>query len=332
MSIAATFAVYSLLIVLASLLGGFVPIVIRLTHRRLQIATSLIAGFMLGVALLHLLPHALMGASVTQVVGWMLAGLLTMFFLERFFAYHHHTAAGEEGMPPVTADPEPEADCDHAPGDPIDHHHGHHHHRPHKLSWTGVGFGLVLHSLIAGGALAASMTAEAHGDVHAMLPGLAVALVIILHKPFDSMTLLTLLKSSGRGGVVQHLVNVLFALAVPLGGLAFFLGVRNLEAHDNVVIGAAVAFAAGVFLCVALADLLPEVHFHRHDRVLLSAAVLVGLALAWTIAHFESQSHAHEQGHGLTDDAHHGHGHGEPDPHEGHDHGEPDPHAGHGHE
>jgi len=56
-------ALYSLVIIAASVAGGLVPILVRLTHRRLQLATSAIAGFMLGVALLHLLPHALMGVD-----------------------------------------------------------------------------------------------------------------------------------------------------------------------------------------------------------------------------------------------------------------------------
>ncbi len=326
MSVTIYFVIYSAAIVIASLVGGWTPMWVRLTHRRLQIATSLIAGFMLGVALLHLMPHALlMGASITTIAISMLAGLLAMFFLERFFSYHHHTAPGEEGLPPVTADPEPAADCDRAPGEPIDHQHGHQHDPgSHTLSWTGVGVGLVMHSVIAGAALAASMAAEAG---HAIaLPGFAVFLVIVLHKPFDSMTLLTLMKASGWPSATQHLVNTLFALAVPLGGVLFFLGIQSLDAHDNHFIGAAVAVAAGVFLCVALADLLPEVHFHKHDRGLLSAALLAGLGLAAVIAYFEHSSHAHHDGHGHGTPAHQA-----PAGHDGHDHGH-DGHDHHGHD
>jgi len=288
MSIAAYFALYSLLIVASSLLGGWVPMLVRLTHRRLQFATSLIAGFMLGVALLHLMPHALASVSAYTGALAMLVGLLAMFFLERFFSYHHHTAPGDEGLPPVTADPEAQpVHCDHSLGHAIDHHHGH---DAAPMSWTGVSIGLVLHSVIAGGALAAAMVSP---GAHAALPGLAVLLVIVLHKPFDSMTLLTLMKAGGWRTTSQHVVNGLFALAVPVGGLLFFLGLQNVQADHSQAIGLALAASAGVFLCVALADLLPEVQFHRHDRGALSAALLLGLALAWTIGQFEHASHDH---------------------------------------
>lgn len=314
MSLTLWLILYCILIIVASLAGGLVPMIVRLTHRRMQLATSLIAGFMLGVALLHLLPHALMSISPSQTVGWLLGGLLAMFFLERFFSFHHHTAPGEEGMPPVTADPEPEADCDHAPGPTIDHAHGHHHDHdgPHRLSWTGVTVGLVIHSLLGGAALAAAMRAEAHGSATAWLPGVAVFLVILLHKPFDSMTLLTLMTQSGWSRATRHTVNFLFSLAVPVGAIAFMVGLQSVDVSHSGAVGMALAFSAGVFLCVALADLLPEVHFHKHDKFALSAAVLLGLALAWAIAYFEHSSHAHQEGHGMTE-----HGHVD---HSGHDH------------
>ena len=51
---------YCLLILLASLLGGWVPLLVRLTHRRMELLVSFVSGVMLGVAVLHLLPHAWM--------------------------------------------------------------------------------------------------------------------------------------------------------------------------------------------------------------------------------------------------------------------------------
>lgn len=355
-----TFIAYSLLIVLVSLVGGWVPMMVRLTHRRMQFATSLIAGFMLGVALLHLLPHALFAIDPLPAMLAVLGGVLAMFFLERFFHSHQHIAPGEDGKPPVTADPEPHtpADCEHDAGDPIDHHHGHTHTR---LSWVGVSVGLLIHSLIGGAALGAAMLAEGHlfeslatsahpsqGGLEAIhqahpgkdgpvsgffdhLPGLAVFLVIVLHRPFDSMTLLTLLRTTGWSRGLQHTVNVLFALLVPLGAGLMFAGLAGDDLKHSEAVGYALAVAAGVFLCVALADLLPEVHFHRHDRVGLSVAVLLGLALAYAIAHGEAGTHAHEHGHGghPSHADHDVHGHGS---HEGHDHGTHDGHDHHDHD
>src|SRR3989304_4845238 len=77
----------------ASLLGGWIPVVIRLTHRRMQIAISFVAGVMLGVGLLHLVPHGYYELrQIDTIVWWLLIGFLLVFFLERFFHFHHHDA------------------------------------------------------------------------------------------------------------------------------------------------------------------------------------------------------------------------------------------------
>src|SRR5215472_3925169 len=116
-------AIYCVFVLLASLAGGWLPIVVRLTHTRLQIAISLVAGLMLGIALLHFLPDASEQlGSVNRTVGWMLGGFLTMFFLQRFFHFHHHDLP--EG------DPE---DCCHDEHGAASHDHEHEHqHHDHE--------------------------------------------------------------------------------------------------------------------------------------------------------------------------------------------------------
>jgi hypothetical protein len=52
-------AVYCGLIVMASLLGGWMPNCVRLTHTRMQTLISGVGGLMLGIAVFHLLPHSL---------------------------------------------------------------------------------------------------------------------------------------------------------------------------------------------------------------------------------------------------------------------------------
>src|SRR5882672_6985700 len=90
--------IYCALVSVASLAGGWLVLVIRHTHARLQIAISLVAGLMLGIALLHFLPDATEQLhSVNRAVRWALSGFLTMFFLQRFFHFHHHDSP--EGDP-----------------------------------------------------------------------------------------------------------------------------------------------------------------------------------------------------------------------------------------
>jgi zinc and cadmium transporter len=80
-------------------------------------------------------------------------------------------------------------------------------------------------------------------------------------------------------------VNAAFALTCPFGAALFYAGAM---AGSGAVLGPALAFAAGAFLCIALADLLPEVQFHRHDRLKLSAALLLGVALAYGVTFLEA--------------------------------------------
>src|SRR6266513_2581136 len=55
-------AYYCALILVASIIGGMIPVWFQLTHRWMQIAVSFVAGVMLGIGVLHMLPHALMDA------------------------------------------------------------------------------------------------------------------------------------------------------------------------------------------------------------------------------------------------------------------------------
>ncbi|MEZ6071804.1 MAG: ZIP family metal transporter [Pirellulales bacterium] len=101
--------VYSLLVVAASLAGGMIPMAVVLTHRRMQVSLSFVAGLMLGVSILHLLPHAVLETGSLDVASlWTLAGVLVMFFLQRFLHFHHHDApADAHAITPRTRRPRP---------------------------------------------------------------------------------------------------------------------------------------------------------------------------------------------------------------------------------
>jgi zinc and cadmium transporter len=87
----------------------------------------------------------------------------------------------------------------------------------------------------------------------------------------------------------------------PLGVAFFFFGADRLsDDRFHLVVGSALGFSAGAFLCIATSDLLPELQFHSHDRVKLSIALLLGLALAWAIVLVEGAGHGHH---------HHDHSH-----------------------
>ena len=121
------------------------------------------------------------------------------------------------------------------------------------------------------------------------------------------------MQADGRSKALRFWMNLAYALVTPLGAvLGLYLG----EASQSIA-AMAIAFAAGMLLCIALSDLLPELQFHRHDRVLLTVSLLVGLAISWSVTLVHSHDHDHDHG-GNHDHGHeggHGHDHG-------HDHGD----------
>lgn len=326
--------IYSVLVVCSSWLGGLLPSLVRLTHTRLQLLISLIGGLMLGVGLLHQLPHAVavfdeghVSHPLDRSMLWMLGGLTAMFFLLRMFHFHQHDSF------------EPEGGCGHGHSH---HHHDHDHSHDHShdhdspdplrivtpaasdsagrkhvhgTSWMGIALGLSLHTLIDGLALASHVKADLLHDPSSWLPGLGTFLGIVLHKPLDSLSITSLMTAGGWSARPRHLVNLLYATLCPLGALLFTFGLQAWTGSESLLVGAALAFSAGVFVCISLSDLLPEVEFHSHDRVSLSVALLAGLFIAWGIGFLEPE-HSHGSGASAHHHSHshdsHGHAPGSP--------------------
>jgi zinc and cadmium transporter len=279
-----TLAVFSISIVVASVLGGLLPLATLLTHTRLQAYLSFAAGVMLGAAFFHMLPEAV-EPGAARALAWTAAGLLGLFFLERFFSFHHHEAPAD-----------PERPC---PTTPHEHEHGRGHAaglvdaeapggagqavKSGHLHWRVAAFGLTIHSLIGGVSLASAALATGRAGPGAAAWGVFLATVV--HKPADALTIVSLMLRAGVGRPVAYLVNLLFALMIPAGMGLFLVGMRLFSPSSIVPItSAALAFSAGTFLCIALSDLLPELQFHAHDRFILSAALLAGVGLMAAVA------------------------------------------------
>lgn len=287
MAILILLTLYCICVAAASLAGGSLPGLVKLTHRRMQFVMSFVGGLMLGVALLHLLPHSFAEhGSIDQVAGWTLGGLLTMFLLIRVFHVHAHEHGDTSDL----------VDSHHQPHEgPCEHHHEHHEHAPgqHPFSWLGLALGLSLHTLIDGLALGAAVVAEAHDQHGFALFGLGTFLAVALHKPLDALSITSLMAAGGWSRRAIWAANGGFAVMCPLGAIGSVWGLTELFGDQHVALCCALAFAAGVFLCIALADLLPEVAFHAHDRLWLTLALFSGIALAWAIGFIEPE-HAHE--------------------------------------
>jgi zinc and cadmium transporter len=85
----------------------------------MQLLISFVGGLMLGVGVLHQLPHAVAllaeenpAFALDWTSGWLMAGLLAMFLLLRMFHFHQHEPLDQA---------EPHSNCD-------PHSHDHHDH------------------------------------------------------------------------------------------------------------------------------------------------------------------------------------------------------------
>jgi zinc and cadmium transporter len=274
-----------LAVVAVSLLGGLLPLATTLTHTRLQLYLSFAAGTMLGAAFFHMMPEAIVKGSVASL-NWSAAGLLALFFLERFFAFHHHEAPADPLEPCPTHPHEHAHGRGHsagvvdasAPGEPGPSTKG------TSLHWGAAAFGLALHTLTGGVALAGAVRTD-----HGLGAGaLGVFIATLVHKPADALTIVSLMLRAGVPRGRAHLVNLGFSMMIPVGAALFWVGVGLLGSSlADRVTADTLAFSAGTFLCIALSDLLPELQFHAHDRWKLSAALLAGVALMALAGRFE---------------------------------------------
>ena len=251
---------YAAAIAAASLFGGWLLPAKRMSHTHTQMAMSLVAGSVLGVALHHLLPHGMARLAgpdaVATAIWWTTLGMVFMVLLLRALPFHQHDFSSDA----------------HGGG-------------AHSLSWLGIALGMGLHSVVEGVALGASVQAGGVG-----LIGGGVFLAIFLHKPLDALAIAGVMHASGVDSGTRRLVNMAFALVCPAAALLAFWGVGLLGADQDAVVGRALAFSAGAFLCISLSDLLPEIHFHSHDRGKLTLAFLVGIGLAYLMHIMESNA------------------------------------------
>jgi zinc and cadmium transporter len=297
---------YCVVIVGASLVGGRLPAMFRFSHSRMQLVLSLVGGLMLSVSLFVLFSHATHElGSADLAAWWTMIGMLAMFFLIRTFHFHQHGSA--EVSTDANCQMESHGHESTGSGRHDAHEHGHVHqhgdmHSPatdgrHALSFVGIALGLGLHTLIDGIALAASVQAEVLDDHPLALAGFGTFLAIVLHKPLDALSITSVMAAGGWSRRAQSLANMSFSLMCPLGAALLLGSIDWLITDQQATVGRALGFSAGAFLCISLGDLLPEVQFHTHDRLKLSAMLLLGVALGYGVSRLDpphDEAHHHE--------------------------------------
>jgi zinc and cadmium transporter len=181
-------------------------------------AISYAVGTLLGVALLGLLPQALVSLPPPNALGSLLGGVLTFFLLEKAVLWRHcHD----------------ERECEL--------------HTSSAASLVIVGD--AFHTFVDGAVIAAA--------VFTSLPlGLTTALAVATHEIPQEVGDVAILLRAGYSRGRALTLNLLSATGGVLGALAMLAASQAVPT----VLPYVLAFSAGSFLYVAMADLIPDLH------------------------------------------------------------------------
>lgn len=150
----------------------------------------------------------------------------------------------------------------------------HHHHEPHGdgPNMVGVWLGDTLHNLIDGVAIGAAFLIEPSF-------GKATAIAVAAHELPQEMADFTLYLKAGFSKFKIIALNILSSLTTVAGGVGVFMMGEFLEGAEPYIL----AFTAGMFLYIALADLVPELHQTKKKRETIRqlASFVGGILIAY---------------------------------------------------
>ena len=207
---------------LVGTLGGLLvaslllPLSSEFRNRIVPWLLSYAVGTLLGVALLALVPEALVQLAPASVLGALLAGILMLFVVEKLVLWRHcHTE-----------------DCD-----------------VHDASATLILIGGALHNLADGAVIAASVLIS--------IPlGISTALAVAAHQIPQEVGDFAVLLNAGFSRRRALLLNALSASSAVGGAIIVYAAAETLPNTLPYLL----AVAAGSFLYVAMADLIPHLH------------------------------------------------------------------------
>lgn len=251
-----TIILATVLVSLISLVGVFLIFKKENKQGLLKALISVAAGALLTVSLLDLLPEAVEADVFDPHVIFkaVLFSIVFFFLLERIFHWHH-------------------CNCE---------VHG----KPHGKDKRNLAFinliGDGIHNFVDGALIASAFLVDFHA-------GLVVTLAVILHEIPQEITDFGVLLYAGLSKTKAILYNFLTAAIAILGALVFYYFGRSVEN----LIPLALAFAAGNFIYLATADLIPELHHEENPKKILSHSVwlVVGVLLMYFIGQILPHGH-----------------------------------------
>ena len=224
--------------------SGFLLIGDTLRTRLVPWAISYAVGTLLGVALLALLPEALASLPPTAALGTLLAGVLTFFLLEKLVLWRH---------------------CHDGQGHECEVHT--------SSAASLVIVGDAFHTFVDGAIIAAAV-------VTSIPLGITTALAVAAHEIQQEVGDVAILLRAGYSRTKALALNVLSAVGGVLGAIAMLLASQSVPLALPYVL----AFAAGNFLYIAMADLIPDLHRGGVEGGAVRQMALIGagiLTIVW---------------------------------------------------
>lgn len=139
-----------------------------------------------------------------------------------------------------------------------------------KIALMGIGFHSLLDGIIIGVGFEISYAL-----------GIIAALSVLLHELPEGISTISILLHSGYERKRAIFYSWLVALSTPLGALGAYLVIGDISKN---ILGILLAIAAGSFLYVAAADLIPEIH--KKSRILNIVLVILGILFPFVVRYF----------------------------------------------
>ncbi len=221
---------------------------------------SFSAGALIGDAFIHLLPEIVeeVGGFTLQISMSLLLGIVAFFFVEKVIQWHH---------------------CHHT-----DHDHEKHHKHAEsfgKMNLIGDGAHNFIDGIIIAGSYLVSIPV-----------GIATTVAVLLHEIPQEIGDFGVLIHSGYSRGRALFYNFLSGLVAVIGAVGALL-LQNVFEHVEVFL---VPFAAGGFIYIAMADLVPELKHEGALKVSLMQlfVFVLGITVMAALLLFEvGHGHAH---------------------------------------
>lgn len=284
------FSIFVIVTLIVSLIGAFLPHMIKMNDRQTHLMISFSAGVFMGVLFLMLLPEAIHesiehGYSAIDVMYAVMGGFVAILITDIVLKHYHCSKFKHEH----------EHDHDHEEHEHqcCCHDHGNHHHddedlgspedlHSHDITSLSAFIGLSIHAAFDGLALATAFIVGTE-------VGLTVLIGMCIHKLVVVFSLSsTFLMSNKKQQAMRYLVA--FCLISPLAAIVSYLFLDGIGTSWT---GIALSVSAGIFMFVTMCNMIPEA-FHRKNLELKSLVlVLLGIVTVIAVVFITAQLGGH---------------------------------------